>query len=932
MYHCQLHFYLMGHSCREFEIIKEMPPLEFFTHDFLEGTVSEAASAAGADVILANLRELDAREALHILLSSRREDAQLIVLAPKEQMELLEDSLEEITDIWLLPMSEAELKFRFLRWQQTCKMSKDYWQTSHFFETTINSVPNLVWYKTKEGIHEKVNDSFCKTVNKTKQQVEGRDHYYIWDVDPNDPKNEGYDCMESDMEVIRSKTVCVSEEQVKAGDDMRLLTTYKAPLYDLDGSIMGTVGVGIDVTQERAYEQEIMNKNRMMETIFTTLDCGVICHSVDGSRIISVNQAALRILGYDSIDDMLESFDMVALSVVEEDKPALREKIQKLKKEGDTVSMEYRVQHKNGDILHVVGNVKLLKENGELFYQRYLLDYTAQKQQEKENERYQMELIQALSIDYNLVFTFDLDSGMGNALREDQESRQLFGDAFSGTISLDEMMDCYIQRLVCEKDGELLRQACSVENLKKVMAEKRQLKVNYCVFFDEEERYYEMKVVRAGLWEEGHSIVLGFRSVDEETRSEMQQKRLLEDALVQANNANKAKSLFLSNMSHDIRTPMNAIVGFTGLADAHIDDKELVQEYLKKITASGKHMLNLINDVLDMSQIESGKMQLAEISCNMSDILREINSIVQVDVHERDLSFQIEVTDITDETFYCDQLRLNRVLLNIISNSIKYTKPGGSITMQVTEKPGTSTDYASYEFCISDTGIGMSEEFVARIFEPFEREKNTTTSGIQGTGLGMAITKNIVELLNGTISVTSVQGEGTKVTVTFVFRLNKEPDQYRDAEAYGTEGASQGALPKDIVDRFRGKRILLAEDNELNQEIAEAILQDAGFKTEIAPDGSDACRMLENSEPGYYELILMDVQMPVMNGYEATKAIREMKNPKLASIPILAMTANAFEEDRQQALKAGMNGHISKPIDVNKLFHALNQILEKGVK
>ncbi|MDE5966059.1 MAG: PAS domain S-box protein, partial [Lachnospiraceae bacterium] len=753
MYHCQLHFYLMGHPCREFEIIKEMPPLEFFTHDFLEGTVPEAASAAGADVILANLRELDAKEALHILLSSSREDAQLIVLAPKEQMELLEDSLEEITDIWLLPMSEAELKFRFLRWQQTCKMSKDYWQTSHFFETTINSVPNLIWYKTKDGIHEKVNDSFCKTVNKTKQQVEGRDHYYIWDVDPNDPQNEGYDCMESDMEVIRSKTVCVSEEQVKAGDDMRLLTTYKAPLYDLDGSIMGTVGVGIDVTQERAYEQEIMNKNRMMETIFTTLDCGVICHSVDGSRIISVNQAALRILGYDSIDDMLENFDMVALSVVEEDKPALREKIQKLKKEGDTVSMEYRVQHKNGDILHVVGNVKLLKENGELFYQRYLLDYTAQKQQEKENERYQMELIQALSIDYNLVFTFDLDSGMGNALREDQESRQLFGDAFSGTISLDEMMDCYIQRLVCEKDGELLRQACSVENLKEVMAEKRQLKVNYCVFFDEEERYYEMKVVRAGLWEEGHSIVLGFRSVDEETRSEMQQKRLLEDALVQANNANKAKSLFLSNMSHDIRTPMNAIVGFTGLAAAHIDDKELVQEYLKKITASGKHMLNLINDVLDMSQIESGKMQLAEISCNMSDILREINSIVQVDVHERDLSFQIEVTDITDETFYCDQLRLNRVLLNIISNSIKYTKPGGSITMQVTEKPGTSADYASYEFCISDTGIGMSEEFVARIFEPFEREKNTTTSGIQGTGLGMAITKNIVDMMGGTITV-----------------------------------------------------------------------------------------------------------------------------------------------------------------------------------
>ncbi len=295
MYHCHIHFYLTGCQNKEFEIIKEMSPLSHFTHTFSESIRPEKALAANADVILAYLHNLDVQETMQALLSYKKESSELILLADKEQVALLSDFLTEIKDIWITPLLEDEIRFRFLRWQQTCKTSKDFWQTSHYFDATINHVPNLIWYKDKAGIHKKVNDSFCRTVNKTKEQVEGRGHAYIWDVEQDDPA-----CIESEREVMTKRETCVSEEVIKTKDGTRTLTTYKSPLYDLDGSVMGTVGVAIDITQERLYEQEILQKNHTLETIFTTMDCGVICHSIDGCQIISINRASLKILGYDS--------------------------------------------------------------------------------------------------------------------------------------------------------------------------------------------------------------------------------------------------------------------------------------------------------------------------------------------------------------------------------------------------------------------------------------------------------------------------------------------------------------------------------------------------------------------------------------------------------------------------------------------------------
>ena len=1050
MYHCHIRFYLAGRQHSIFEIIKNMSPLEHFTHEFYESGTPETSLAAGADVIFADLTGMDARKTLSSLVSVKRSDTCLILLTDKDQIADLAGYFNETSDIWVLPMSDEELSFRFLRWQQSYKRDKDHWQDKQYLEAAMNSVPNLVWYKDKDGIHHKVNDSFCRTVNKTKQQVEGRRHAYIWDVDQDDPA-----CIESENEVMSTKKTCIAEETVKSGDGVKLLTTYKSPLYDIDGSVMGTVGIAIDITQERAYEKELIKKNLTLETIFTSLDCGIMTHSLDGTHIISINRAALNILGYSSKKELLQNgFVLVAPSVLEEDKPKLMEAMKKLDKPGDTVNVEYRVQHDNGEILHIMGNIKLLEEDGTQFYQRFLLDCTDQKLKEKreriESERRQMELVHALSVDFQLVWFFDLNTGMGNLLQITDNVRYKFDYIFNKEISLDTFMELFINKTVYKNDRELLRNASSIAYIKRELTEKKLYYVNFRIARDEGMEYFQMKVVRAGNWEENKSIVLGFCSVDEETRKEMEQKNLLEAALHQAKRASKAKSIFLSNMSHDIRTPMNAIVGFTNLAITHINNKEQVEEYLGKIMTSGNHLLSLINDVLDMSHIESGKIHLEEKPCSLPEILHGLHNIIHADIHSKQLELFIDTIDVFDEDIYCDKLRLNQVLLNLLSNSIKYTGAGGSVSMRISEKPGAPSGYANYEFSIKDTGIGMSEEFVSHIFEPFEREQNSTTSGIQGTGLGMAITKNIVDMMKGTITVKSEQGIGTEFTVSFMFRLYSEENKPKDIKELkgcralvvdddfntcdsvsymlgqigmsaewtlsgkeavlrthqavmrgndyrvyiidwllpdmnGIEVARRikketgGNVPiivltaydwsdieeeakeagvtafcskplflselssclnsiinKDTVEKKeeistnrRNKgRILLAEDVDLNQEIACTLLNESGFTTEVADNGQIALDMVSKSEPGYYQLVLMDIQMPVMNGYDATRAIRKLENKELASIPIIAMTANAFEEDKQEALRSGMNGHIPKPIDIDNLFSTLDKIIK----
>ncbi len=548
------------------------------------------------------------------------------------------------------------------------------------------------------------------------------------------------------------------------------------------------------------------------------------------------------------------------------------------------------------------------------------------------------------------------------------------------------------------------------------------------------------------------SFVGFFVDIDDEKKMEAQleaQRVDLQDALAAAQHANRAKTTFLNNMSHDIRTPMNAIIGFTSLAAAHIDNKEQVKDYLTKIATSSNHLLSLINDVLDMSRIESGKVKIEEKESSLPEILHDLKTIVQADIMSKQLDFYIDTVDVVNEHVLCDKLRLNQILLNLLSNAMKFTKPGGMVSVRILQKRNAPEGYADYEFQVKDTGVGMSPEFLKHVFDPFERERTSTVSGIQGTGLGMAITKNIVDMMGGTVSVDSEVGKGTTFTVSLQFKTcsgsvkqetipqlrglralvadddfntcssvtkmlaaigmrpdwttsgkeavlrvklaGEQEDKYAvyiidwlmpdmngievvrriraligeetpiivltayDWSDIEEEARKAGVTAfcskpiflselKEILESpftvknkeealqetfsFHGKEILLVEDNELNQKIAVEILKEVGFDVDVANDGVVAVERMREAKPGRYELILMDIQMPVMDGYEATRQIRALENPDVAGIPIIAMTANAFDEDKKAALEAGMNGHIAKPIDVSKLLELLWKIVK----
>ncbi len=386
-----------------------------------------------------------------------------------------------------------------------------------------------------------------------------------------------------------------------------------------------------------------------------------------------------------------------------------------------------------------------------------------------------------------------------------------------------------------------------------------------------------------------------------------------------AEQSSQAKTTFLSNMSHDIRTPMNAIVGYVTLAKREKDLSPRSRDYLDKIEASSSHLLALINDVLEMSRIESGKMELMPVPTDLRKVLAEVRDMFSAQMETKGLHYIVSWDGVTDARVLCDGNRLNRVLLNLISNAYKFTPEGGSVTVTL-QQTGREEDRAAFRLSVKDTGIGMSPEFAARVFEAYAREKTAAVESIQGTGLGTAITKSIVELMGGAIRVISQQGKGSEFVVDVAFPLDPE----------AAASAAQGAAEAAGTEAFAGVRLLLAEDNEDNRTVEETLLKEAGFLVETAENGEEAVEMLAASAPGYYALILMDIEMPVKNGYHAARLIRSLKNRELASVPIVALTAKAFSEDIAAAREAGMNGHISKPLNMKSAMDTLSAILQKG--
>ena len=424
-----------------------------------------------------------------------------------------------------------------------------------------------------------------------------------------------------------------------------------------------------------------------------------------------------------------------------------------------------------------------------------------------------------------------------------------------------------------------------------------------------------LALVQVFRWNSARDFFIQQEHSEQEYRKSLEQKNIaLQLAVQRETKANLAKREFLFNMSHDIRTPMNAIIGFTALAQTHIDDRGQVEDYLKKISVSSQHLLSLINDVLDMSRIESGKVTLEAKPVHLPELVHELRDIVQAVVSEKDLSLTLDTVGVENEDVIADPLRLEQILINVLANAVKFTPDGGQIGLWIVQKDTAPAGYADFEFHIKDNGIGMSEEFQKHIFEQFARERTSTVSKIQGTGLGMAITKSLVDMMGGRITVKSEQGKGSEFTISLRFPIG--------------EAKTEQTPPAAKASASAGKKLLVVEDNELNLEIASTLLKEAGFAVDTAENGKVAVEKVEAASADRYDLILMDIQMPEMDGYEATRRIRALPDTKKAALPIVAMTANAFEDDRKNALRAGMNGHIAKPLDIQKLFQVLSELLK----
>ncbi|MBQ9442639.1 MAG: response regulator [Selenomonadaceae bacterium] len=667
-------------------------------------------------------------------------------------------------------------------------------------------------------------------------------------------------------------------------------------------------------------------------------------------------------------------------------------------------------------------------------------------EEEKQRHR-QDEMIRALSSDYRSVFYYDLEKDEGVCYR----SRRNTHDENEIISPFSKMLEDYLKKSVVENYLDNVLKFIRPENLRKGLQLTNIISYRYLAAQNNRQYYEMIRVAKIDDGEEIHAVGVGFANVDEQTREAMVQNQILADALAQAQHANISKTTFLSNMSHDIRTPMNAIIGFTTMALRHFDNQAQVKDSLEKVLSSSNHLLGLINDILDMSRIDSGRVEIQEQECNLSELVHSLIHIIQPQITAKQQLFHIDAFQVKNEYVHADQLKINQVLINILSNAVKYTPATGTISFRISQFDSDKPGYAKYEFRVKDNGMGMSKEFLKHIFDPFERDlSNTKTLGIQGTGLGMTITKKMVELMNGKIEVESELDKGSEFIVTLelklqenvkylingeleglrvlvvdddfetcdsvteilknlgvrsewttspreaVFRAKKALNDKDPFNAYivdwlmrelngietvrqlrrvvgndapiviltaydysdiENEARSAGVTEfctkplfmsdlKKVLSRatgnfkveekktddltetdFTGKRVLLVEDVEVNREIAKAVLSETGLEVEDAPDGIDAVEIFQRSKKNYYDLILMDIQMPKMNGYEATKKIRALERDDAKNIPIIAMTANAFEEDKTSAFNAGMNDHVAKPLDIPKLLATLKKYL-----
>lgn len=672
----------------------------------------------------------------------------------------------------------------------------------------------------------------------------------------------------------------------------------------------------------------------------------------DTEQVLYANAAVLRLYGCDTMDEFIQLTGNSFKGMVHpEDLDAVEESIKKQIKESryDLDYVEYRIIQKNGavrwidDYGHFIHN----EATGDIFYV-FIADATEKKellQKERESivmqtlhkeQQFQdlikgydkemdeinqehlqrLKVIEGLGTDYDSIYYVNLDKNLIQPYRLSYRMAYLF-ESLEPPYQFAGFDADYIQKWVHPEDRNIVLNATNPDFIREKLSHSRNFHVNYRIVNGSETGHLELHIINVGSDSPISHIVMGYRSIDAEIIQKMEQREMLEYALNQAKSANIAKNTFLSNMSHDLRTPMNAIVGFATLAKNHIEDTEKVKGYINMIEEASNQLLQLINAVLELSRMEAGKIHIKKEQCNLIDIVHEVQSTLLPRASEKNISLSLDISGLKHYIVYSDAEKLTHTLLRITNNAVKYTNIGGQITLNISELGEPADNCSKYQFTIKDNGIGISHEFMKHLFEPFEREKNTTISGVHGTGLGLTIVKNTIEMMGGTIEVDSDAGKGSCFTITLTLPIHEQATVSFD------NNIPAASLRKQ-------HRILIVEDTEINLEIEAALLKDAGFLVDSAVDGRIALEKVQNSEHGYYSLILMDIQMPVMNGYNSAKAIRKIEDPILANIPIIALSANTFDEDRQMSKKCGMNAHLGKPINMPELLETITKTIQEA--
>ena len=588
-------------------------------------------------------------------------------------------------------------------------------------------------------------------------------------------------------------------------------------------------------------------------------------------------------------------------------------------------SIEYRITDRNLKKIWLRQTVLLTRDDmsGHIMGLMSVRDITESKEIEEENRR-RLDIIDGMTREYVFLDLVNLRTEQHLIYRFSDELRKKYLEVLLPKYS--DAMEAYCKAGVFEKDREEFIRIMSPDHVREALKGKKELSFRYRAITDRGVQYYRCKIVKIGeVWSDPKEVLVGLANVQNELDTELKQKIILESALEKAREAEKAKTIFLSNMSHDIRTPLNAIIGFATLARLHSEDKKEVDESISRILESGEQLLILINNILDISRIESGRMDLNEAPCSLRELIEGVHVLFQPEIEQKKLFFHCEIDSSIEDKVCCDNVRMTQLFTNLLGNAVKYTEKLGHVEFILRREGNSSSGRMGLLLTVRDDGIGISPKFQSRIFEPFEREDTSLIGRVPGSGLGMPICKAIVDSLGGTISVRSRQGVGTEFVVHFALRLQE--DRKKTPVKKTVSKYQVFSETKRIGHSFkRVPRVLLVEDNVMNREIAARLIRHIGYDVDRAEDGEQACEILERGHL-LYDAVLMDIRMPVLDGYAATRQIRESKDPAVRSVPIIAMTADAFDEDIEKAREAGMNAFISKPVELETLHRVLGEFL-----